>query len=271
MKARLRIEKKRAFSAVPDDILTDQRLSLDARAVLSYLVGRPAGWTFFVAQVQHALGVTDLVWSRVRRELEAAGYYRQNKTRDAAGKIGWDIVVFDTPELPQEHHPSFTTPGKTIPGKTIPGKAGDGGAMYGKPGDITEKGMQRRETQERNTPRERAEGCKPSAGRAGGPLSDKGVAGKYLTDSETGISLQEGNAQDTRVLHEIKQHSAPEIAAAVARARAAEPSGRAYPSAVVRLLRRGGTPAGTPAWARAGRGSPAQVHEIDITEEGETL
>lgn len=273
MKARLRIEKKRAFSAVPDDILTDQRLGLDARCALAYMVGRPDGWDYYVTQIQRALGISEARWVRMRKELEGAGYYRQRKVRTAAGRIGWEIVVSDTPEEPDT---AEVRSGNTAPGTTIPGKPMDGEPIHGQHGDITEEGKQRRETKERNTPIERAEGQRPSGKRARGPLSDKGGAGKYLTDTDTGISLQVGNEQDMKVMKEIVQHGKREIDAAVVQARAGEPSGRAYPSAVLRLLRRGqggggGAPAGTPAWARAGFGSPAQVHEIDITEEGETL
>lgn len=105
---------------------------------------------------------------------------------------------------------------------------------------------------------------------------------KYQVDDATGVCLQAGNAQDLQALAEIKRHRQGEIEAAVAQARATEPSGRAYPSAVLRSLRRvrgaggpaGAGTAGTPAWALAGapaHASRAGVQEIDITDEGEVL
>lgn len=133
-----------------------------------------------------------------------------------------------------------------------------------------------------SNPQERAEGQRPSGKRASGPLSEGDVrTGKYLTDPETKICLQTGNAADLQVLAEIKQHHPHEIAGAVAIAISGEPSGRAYPTAVLRSLRRGGragsgsgTSAGAqaPAWARAGARAQARpAQEIDITAQGEVL
>lgn len=129
------------------------------------------------------------------------------------------------------------------------------------------------------TPIERADGRGPSEGQASGPtlsgLGGKNAKSKYLTDPETKICLQVGNEQDRQALAEIKKHQPHEIASACAIAISGEPSGRAYPTAVLRSLRRGkagsgsGTSAGadSPAWARAG--TPAVVNavrEIDITD-----
>jgi len=41
---KVRVEKRFAFSAVPDALLEDKRLSLSARAVLGWMLGRPPGW-----------------------------------------------------------------------------------------------------------------------------------------------------------------------------------------------------------------------------------
>ena len=53
--------RRRSFSVVPDDILLDKRMSLRARLVLGWMVGRPEGWIFSVRQMQMALGMTETV------------------------------------------------------------------------------------------------------------------------------------------------------------------------------------------------------------------
>lgn len=120
----IEIIKKRPFSAVPDNILTNKYLSTTARLVLAYLVGRPENWTIYVSQVQNALGISESRWASARRELAAAGYLTQNRRQGADGRWVWRIVVCDTPNL---------IPGSSIHDSTIPGFSVDGG-----PGDITE-------------------------------------------------------------------------------------------------------------------------------------
>lgn len=94
----INVNKKRPFSIVHDDILTDLRLSLQARTVLAYLLGRPANWTIYVIQVQKALGISEKVWARARKEMTLAGYYQQRKLKQANGKFCWENLVTDTPE-----------------------------------------------------------------------------------------------------------------------------------------------------------------------------
>ncbi len=119
--------KGRAWSPVPDDILEDTRMSLKARAVMAWIVGRPSNWILYIRQMQHALGMTETIWKSVRSELETAGYYRQERVRRADGKIHWEKSISDV---------SAPSPQKPPMAKTIGGEPASGFATGGKVGDI---------------------------------------------------------------------------------------------------------------------------------------
>ena len=115
--------RRRSFSVVPDDILLDKRMSLRARLVLGWMVGRPEGWIFSVRQMQMALGMTETVWVSIRNEMQRAGYYRQERIRKDGGRWAWIKTVTDVPESPSPSLPGMV--------KTIRGEAMDGAAMHG--------------------------------------------------------------------------------------------------------------------------------------------
>jgi len=119
--------KGRAWSPVPDDILEDTRMSLKARAVMAWIVGRPSNWILYIRQMQRALGMTETIWKSVRSELEAAGYYRQERVRGTDGKIHWRKSITDV-SAPSPQSPPMA--------KTIDGEPYSGFATGGEVGDI---------------------------------------------------------------------------------------------------------------------------------------
>lgn len=119
--------KGRAWSPVPDDILEDTRMSLKARAVMAWIVGRPTNWILYIRQMQRALGMTETIWKSVRSELESAGYYRQERVRGSDGKIHWRKSITDV---------SAPSPQKPPMAKTIGGEPSSGFATGGEVGDI---------------------------------------------------------------------------------------------------------------------------------------
>ncbi len=119
--------KGRAWSPVPDDILEDTRMSLKARAVMAWIVGRPSNWILYIRQMQRKLGMTETVWKSVRCELETAGYYRQERVRRTDGKIYWEKSITDA-SAPSPQSPPMA--------KTIGGEPSRGFATGGEVGDI---------------------------------------------------------------------------------------------------------------------------------------
>lgn len=116
------LKKRRSWSSVPDDVLEDTRISLRARAVLGWMLGRPAGWDLYIGHMRHVLDMSEHVWISVRAELERVGYYTQSRGRDAAGKIVWAREVSDTPTPPS---PNLSRMDSTMHGDAMHGGVGD--------------------------------------------------------------------------------------------------------------------------------------------------
>ena len=127
------VRKRRTWSAVPDDVLEHPRLSLRARAVLGWMLGRADGWVIQVEHMLRVLRMTEYVWASVRSELQEAGYYRQTRVRQANGTITWIKDVLDPPEQPSPRAPGMV---KTIRGSARDGLAARGADMHGSLGDI---------------------------------------------------------------------------------------------------------------------------------------
>lgn len=263
---------ERGWTELANTTLRDRRLSYRARGVLARLLSNAEGFSMTaldLADESPAEGRQAVLTALA--ELRKAGFILQRRLQGERGRWYTETFVYDTPQLTSTEVRSPDS-----------GQPDVGRPDAGQP-DRKEKEQKKKQNKEQEKPqRERAEGQGPSGRRAKGPLSGGGVSsGKYLTDEETKISLQVGNAADLQAMSEIRNYPRLEIEAAVARARAGEPSGRAYPSAVLRILRRGGQAAtAAPAWVRAGALARSitgggcqqpQPQEIDITEEGETL
>jgi hypothetical protein len=116
------IRKRRQWSSVPDDVLEDTRISLRARAVLGWMLGRPVGWTLYVRHMRRVLNMSEHVWVSIRTELEAAGYYSQTRGQDATGRIIWQREITDTPVSPS---PNLSRMDVAMDGFAIHGNVGD--------------------------------------------------------------------------------------------------------------------------------------------------
>jgi hypothetical protein len=142
--------RRRSFSVVPDDILLDKRMSLRARLVLGWMVGRPEGWIFSVRQMQVALGMTEAIWVSIRNEMQRAGYYRQERIRKDGGRWAWIKTVTDVAESPSPSLPGMVNaiPGEAMDGAAMHGSTIHGAAMPGQLGDIPIGGKPRGSKQE---------------------------------------------------------------------------------------------------------------------------
>ena len=114
----IRISKRRPFSAVPDDVLTDHRLGDRAARLLAWLVGRPDGWDIRVAPLRRLFRLSEPQWRSARRELEAAGYFIQRRLFGLDGKIRWEHEVNDV-GIPSDENggmdPSPSKPSDGLP------------------------------------------------------------------------------------------------------------------------------------------------------------
>jgi hypothetical protein len=84
--------------------LADSRLSLDSRAVAAWLVLHP--WRHSAAALQAAFGLRRAVWTRVRDDLQAAGYLSISGPRRAGGHWEWDIRSTSRSTSPVDNSPA---------------------------------------------------------------------------------------------------------------------------------------------------------------------
>lgn len=120
------------YGVVPEALLEDQRLDLDARAVAAWLAIKQDGWQISIGVLRHRLSRNGKIlskerWKRIAAELEAAEYLSRRKINGPGGLWIWEITFTPVPR-------SLTIGGFSTHGSTIPGRATDGSAVSGKPG-----------------------------------------------------------------------------------------------------------------------------------------
>lgn len=210
-----------SFSWVPDSILTEGGLSLQARAVLAWLVGRPRGWRVQIWHLRRELGekngsgkkvaLSPSRWRKIRNELEANGYFRQSRARnEETGRWVWRHQVFDTPQ-PSIPQPSIGT--KSTDGGSTDGGSTDGRSIDGQSAHITKESLTIKKA-----PRKAAEGGGTGAqprGRAGGSAAAP-RAGNLKKRRVRASGLVTWDSEDEETAARIEAAADPEqIAAAV--------------------------------------------------------
>lgn len=85
------------WARVSRKALDDVRLSIEARGVLAWLLTRPDTHRLYVHHAQVRMGLSQGRWQKIRRELEATGYLKSNKSRKGGGQWEWKFEVFDVP------------------------------------------------------------------------------------------------------------------------------------------------------------------------------
>jgi hypothetical protein len=111
------------FAALPNAIWTDERLSIEAKGVLGYLLSRPHNWNVRLAQVGRVLNIGKDRMQGIFRQLIEVGYVTREQRRTEGGVFGSaEYIVRDEPEdsvasLPQ---PDLPEPVKPEPVKPAP-------------------------------------------------------------------------------------------------------------------------------------------------------
>ena len=119
-----RVNKNVNYTVMSNHHLQDKRLSLKAKGLLSYMLSLPDDWDYSLKGLTTGCrdGI-DSVRSTVR-ELEARGYLRRRKVRDARGRIvDYNYEVFELPQkesaedvpVPASDSPSSENPTSGFP------------------------------------------------------------------------------------------------------------------------------------------------------------
>ena len=119
-----RVNKNVNYTVMSNHHLQDKRLSLKAKGLLSYMLSLPDDWDYSLKGLTTGCrdGI-DSVRSTVR-ELEASGYLRRSKVRDARGRIvDYNYEVFELPQkepaedvpVPAPDSPSSENPTSVFP------------------------------------------------------------------------------------------------------------------------------------------------------------
>lgn len=194
---RMTVRKSLRFSVVYDAILESENLSHKARVVLAWALGRQDGFECWIWYMCKRLGLKDGAWLNVRRELMDAGFFVQRKNHSEYGKFVWINEFNDEPLRCDTHK------------KTV--DDGSGGVDVSPPEKIQRP-------------------AKPAKKKS---ESNKIYEYSWLAEF---VRIDHTNSGDIENAKKISAWPRDRIEVAANAARLAEPSGRAYPTAVLRLL-----------------------------------
>lgn len=129
----IRVDKSAGnWDAIPRDLIDDDRLSLEARAVAMWFLSRPKDWEirpaampFLLKDATRCSGHVGRDFAkRILRELDLCGYLTRKQTRTPTGRWRWEYVFNPAPAR------------STIDGITVDGSPVDRVAADGKGVDI---------------------------------------------------------------------------------------------------------------------------------------
>lgn len=99
MSASIRITRTRPqpFTVVQPEIYERRELSLAARHVLGWMLGRSDDFVIGVSYLCRYHGLSEKIWVRIRNELQAQGFFVSTRRRMPNGKFEWENLVTDEP------------------------------------------------------------------------------------------------------------------------------------------------------------------------------
>lgn len=135
----IRLERRRGFTILPNDLVGDKRLTLKTKGLMAVLLSRPDDWHFSVAGLAAFCGVGKDAIRSALGELEAAGYLTREAIREGGKFAGTEYIIRDHAE-PAEDGPvspvsGFPTTVKPTPEKPTPENP------TGPNKDITQQGL----------------------------------------------------------------------------------------------------------------------------------
>jgi hypothetical protein len=97
----MRVRSKRddrRYAAIPNEVMRNNDLSLDARGMIALMMGYSDDWTFYRDHLLEVAGIGRQKFQRVMVELQNAGYVELSAIKSANGAfIGKTYVIHDEP------------------------------------------------------------------------------------------------------------------------------------------------------------------------------
>lgn len=118
----------RQYAAIPNALMRDDALSIEARGLMALLMTYADDWVFRKDHLMSVTGMGRDKFERAMGELREAGYVELTMTRDTAGKmLGKTWVIRDEPTHRSPENPGVGTealknrpPAEPSPGKSAP-------------------------------------------------------------------------------------------------------------------------------------------------------
>lgn len=96
----IRVVRRRRTTTVPNELVTDWRLSLKSKGLMLVLLSRPSNWKFKVSGLAAFCHCGRDAIRTSLLEMEAAGYLERKRTRAEGGKFaGNEYIVYDVSQL----------------------------------------------------------------------------------------------------------------------------------------------------------------------------
>jgi len=86
---------KNNFTPISNELIQNTKLTLEARALVMFIISLPDSWVIYKEQVQRALNMNKTKFNRVWKECVIAGYIRVIKERAAFGRFNYHYIITD--------------------------------------------------------------------------------------------------------------------------------------------------------------------------------
>ena len=86
---------KHNFTPISNELIQNTKLTLEARALVMFIISLPENWIIYKGQVQRALNMNRVKFNRVWKECVDYGYIKVIKERAALGRFNYHYLITD--------------------------------------------------------------------------------------------------------------------------------------------------------------------------------
>jgi len=106
----IRTVKKENYSSISNHLITNRKLSWEARGVLVYLLSKPDGWECRSYDLVNQGPAGKHIIRRILKELQENGYLHRFRESEGPGKILWVTEVYESPKINTSYRSPDITP-----------------------------------------------------------------------------------------------------------------------------------------------------------------